>query len=351
MWWARTTDWRSSYGVLSTPSLPTHSTRYRNPANSQAAPQLCFVCIEGGCAVVCCSPAFYLVLGHPALSSNFPLSSFNNCRHLSVLGHPCWVIALIGAAPQLWLYITHTLLSLICFEPSADFCFESICDRPQHAIAIVQLQSGCMSAAVEFIERLISNYKTSTSIDTSLHVEQSESFLWPAVAVKDCQFDVWSYGWHLHLHLPFNFQGRRQVGCLNLKVKPLRLKNFQSSDSDVANLTALECGLQKSKSSALFQRERGLLVLPEMYWTETIANGPPATLQQAQTSALLSLLNLNQPVEFTAAASKSGSGFELLPASTPPVWKILVLDQQTKDVLATVPHAQDLCDSGATLRV
>ena len=77
----------------------------------------------------------------------------------------------------------------------------------------------------------------------------------------------------------------------------------------------------------------------------------PATLQQAQTSALLSLLNLNQPVESTIATSKSGSGFKPPPASAPPVWKILVLDQQTKDVLATVLHVQDLRDSGVTLHV
>lgn len=35
----------------------------------------------------------------------------------------------------------------------------------------------------------------------------------------------------------------------------------------------------------------------------------------------------------------------------PPVWKILVLDQQTKDVLATVLRVQDLRDVGVTLHV
>ncbi|KAF8807998.1 Sly1 vesicle trafficking sec1-like protein [Phlegmacium glaucopus] len=78
----------------------------------------------------------------------------------------------------------------------------------------------------------------------------------------------------------------------------------------------------------------------------------PATLQQAQTSALLSLLNLNQPVESsTAATGKGASGFKTPPVSAPPVWKILVLDQQTKDVLATVLHVQDLRDAGVTLHV
>ncbi len=35
----------------------------------------------------------------------------------------------------------------------------------------------------------------------------------------------------------------------------------------------------------------------------------------------------------------------------PPVWKVLILDQQTKDVLATVLRVQDLRDAGVTLHV
>lgn len=74
-------------------------------------------------------------------------------------------------------------------------------------------------------------------------------------------------------------------------------------------------------------------------------------MQQAQTAALLSLLNLNNPVEAQNETSKSGSGFKTPPPSGPPVWKILVLDQHTKDVLATVLRVQDLRDVGVTLHV
>ncbi|KAK7015024.1 Sly1 vesicle trafficking sec1-like protein [Favolaschia claudopus] len=74
------------------------------------------------------------------------------------------------------------------------------------------------------------------------------------------------------------------------------------------------------------------------------------TLQQSQTDALLSLLNLNSPPELPAS-TKSGSGFKTPPPSGPPIWKVLVLDQQTKDVLATVLRVQDLRDVGVTLHV
>ncbi|KAJ3505637.1 hypothetical protein NLJ89_g7315 [Agrocybe chaxingu] len=78
----------------------------------------------------------------------------------------------------------------------------------------------------------------------------------------------------------------------------------------------------------------------------------PTTLQQAQTNALLNLLNLNQPPESSSAGGKGGSsGFKTPPVAPPPVWKILVLDQQTKDVLATVLRVQDLRDAGVTLHV
>ncbi|THH33124.1 hypothetical protein EUX98_g1077 [Antrodiella citrinella] len=40
-----------------------------------------------------------------------------------------------------------------------------------------------------------------------------------------------------------------------------------------------------------------------------------------------------------------------MPVTGPPVWKVLVLDQHTKDVLATVLRVQDLRDAGVTLHV
>ncbi|KAJ7273521.1 Sly1 vesicle trafficking sec1-like protein [Mycena haematopus] len=74
------------------------------------------------------------------------------------------------------------------------------------------------------------------------------------------------------------------------------------------------------------------------------------TLQQCQTEALLSLLNLNAQPE-PPPSGKAGSGFKTPQPTGPPVWKVLVLDQQTKDVLATVLRVQDLRDVGVTLHV
>ncbi|KIK82446.1 hypothetical protein PAXRUDRAFT_832198 [Paxillus rubicundulus Ve08.2h10] len=84
----------------------------------------------------------------------------------------------------------------------------------------------------------------------------------------------------------------------------------------------------------------------------------PATLQKAQTDALLALLNLNSTPETTGLSGVSvpakSWGAAKVPtgiSNTPPVWKVLVLDQQTKDVLATVLRVQDLRDVGVTLHV
>ncbi len=83
------------------------------------------------------------------------------------------------------------------------------------------------------------------------------------------------------------------------------------------------------------------------------ASAPP-TLQESQTNALLTLLNLNNAVEpSNGPAQTAGKGSSLKAASPsgPPVWKVLVLDQHTKDVLATVLRVQDLRDVGVTLHV
>ncbi|KAI0756876.1 Sec1-like protein [Daedaleopsis nitida] len=83
------------------------------------------------------------------------------------------------------------------------------------------------------------------------------------------------------------------------------------------------------------------------------ANAAPPTLQDSQTNALLTLLNLNnttQPSGTTTQPAK-GSALKVPAPSGPPVWKILVLDQYTKDVLATVLRVQDLRDVGVTLHV
>lgn len=77
----------------------------------------------------------------------------------------------------------------------------------------------------------------------------------------------------------------------------------------------------------------------------------PCTLQQSQTVALLELLNLNSQIESTpAVSSPSKASLGNLNVSAP-VWKVLILDQYTKDVLATVLRVQDLRDVGVTLHV
>jgi hypothetical protein len=67
------------------------------------------------------------------------------------------------------------------------------------------------------------------------------------------------------------------------------------------------------------------------------------------------MLNLNTPVEpsvsTVSASGKAASGLKVPAASGPPVWKILVLDQETKDILATVLRVQDLREIGVTLHV
>ena len=80
------------------------------------------------------------------------------------------------------------------------------------------------------------------------------------------------------------------------------------------------------------------------------------TLQQAQTNALLTLLNLNESTDPSVpkdSSSLTGKTQALnVPApSGPAVWKVLVLDQFTKDVIATVLRVQDLRDVGVTLHV
>ncbi|EMD41860.1 hypothetical protein CERSUDRAFT_110420 [Gelatoporia subvermispora B] len=85
------------------------------------------------------------------------------------------------------------------------------------------------------------------------------------------------------------------------------------------------------------------------------ATAAPATLQEAQTAALLTLLNLNDPVDNannnTIPLAKGTGPLKAPVATGPPVWKVLVLDQHTKDVLATILRVQDLRDVGVTLHV
>ena len=91
------------------------------------------------------------------------------------------------------------------------------------------------------------------------------------------------------------------------------------------------------------------------------------TLLEAQTSALLSLLNLNeqQPSTSSNAGTRpqtpsnndhaGGAANDLLAfekgKNGPLVWKVLILDDQSKDVLATSLRVQDLREQGVTLHM
>jgi len=88
---------------------------------------------------------------------------------------------------------------------------------------------------------------------------------------------------------------------------------------------------------------------------------PPATLLEAQTSALLTLLNLNEPPANVASSSANGTRassptgasstavFEQVQG--PLVWKVLILDEQSKDILAMSLRVQDLREQGVTLHM
>lgn len=79
----------------------------------------------------------------------------------------------------------------------------------------------------------------------------------------------------------------------------------------------------------------------------------PDTLQKIQTKALHDVLNLKFAPNTQPQApliSRPGTPAQQAQVAAP-VWKVLVLDEQSKDVLATVLRIQDLRDSGVTLHV
>lgn len=86
------------------------------------------------------------------------------------------------------------------------------------------------------------------------------------------------------------------------------------------------------------------------------------TLLEAQTTSLLSLLNLNDPSSSTSnnnnrptSPANNNAGADLLAFEKgkqgPLVWKVLILDEQSKDVLATSLRVQDLREQGVTLHM
>ncbi|KAL1407574.1 Vesicle trafficking between the ER and Golgi [Vanrija albida] len=86
------------------------------------------------------------------------------------------------------------------------------------------------------------------------------------------------------------------------------------------------------------------------------------TLLQSQTTALLTLLNLNQPPTGSAAPTPSSTPGPFprpgTPSATfdeasqgPLVWKVLILDDLSKDIFATTLRVQDLREQGVTLHM
>jgi hypothetical protein len=81
------------------------------------------------------------------------------------------------------------------------------------------------------------------------------------------------------------------------------------------------------------------------------AADPPSLLTH-QTAALSSLLNLNQPSAAASSSSSLANGRAPAgPVAAAPVWKVLILDEASKDVLATSLRVQDLRDQGVTLHM
>ncbi|SJX60373.1 related to SLY1 protein [Sporisorium reilianum f. sp. reilianum] len=101
----------------------------------------------------------------------------------------------------------------------------------------------------------------------------------------------------------------------------------------------------------------------------TATAAPTSSLRIAQVNSLLSLLNLNTSSFNHASSSSSapGSNYNSRPGSAagqndaastdpavpsgPPVWKVLVMDKVSKDILATSLRVQDLRENGVTLHM
>lgn len=76
-------------------------------------------------------------------------------------------------------------------------------------------------------------------------------------------------------------------------------------------------------------------------------------LRNAQFRSLVSLLNFNDPNFSHMGPSKSTGeeeGATGLPKA-PPVWKVLVMDQTSTDILSTSLRVQDLRENGVTLHL
>jgi predicted unusual protein kinase regulating ubiquinone biosynthesis (AarF/ABC1/UbiB family) len=76
------------------------------------------------------------------------------------------------------------------------------------------------------------------------------------------------------------------------------------------------------------------------------------TLRSAQLQSLLSILNFNNPVSSASTSQvHNGTTNDLASSSGPPVWKVLILDKISQEILATSMRVQDLRDQGVTLHM
>lgn len=79
------------------------------------------------------------------------------------------------------------------------------------------------------------------------------------------------------------------------------------------------------------------------------ANAGVVSLRSAQVHSLLSMLNFNNPA-FSHTSSAGQQGDKSGPAA-PPVWKVLIMDSTSTDILATSLRVQDLRENGVTLHL
>ncbi|MCO5554237.1 hypothetical protein L7F22_007765 [Adiantum nelumboides] len=90
----------------------------------------------------------------------------------------------------------------------------------------------------------------------------------------------------------------------------------------------------------------------------TTSSSQPTSLHSVQLQSLRSLLNLNTSNNAPSTSSyrqSSGTSTEnstdLTVPSGPPVWKVLILDKVSQEILATSMRVQDLRDQGITLHM
>lgn len=75
------------------------------------------------------------------------------------------------------------------------------------------------------------------------------------------------------------------------------------------------------------------------------------TLRSAQLQCLHTLLNLNTPVAPPKAGTSQNQEADLTLPTGPPVWKVLILDKTSQEILATSMRVQDLRDAGVTVHM